>query len=44
MLNETVELRSDDDHDIKLAYSASSQARHFADGAYLEVALRYLNR
>lgn len=38
------DLTGKDDHDIKLAYSASSQARHFADGAYLEVALRYLNR
>ena len=35
---------SHDDHDIKLAFSAISQARFFQDNAYLEVAERYLER
>ncbi len=37
-------LQSDDDHDIKLAYSALSQARFYQDAAYLEAAERYLER
>ena len=35
---------SDDEHDIKLAFSACSQADFFADNAYLRVAAGYLNR
>lgn len=38
------QVRSDDDHDIKLAYSAMSQALHFQDNAYADVAARYLSR
>jgi len=37
-------VRSDDDHDIKLAYSAMSQAKHYEDPAYIEAASRYLDR
>ncbi|TNF87535.1 MAG: DUF4243 domain-containing protein, partial [Gammaproteobacteria bacterium] len=38
------ELDSDDDHDIKLTYSALCQAQHFEDDAYLAAASGYLAR
>lgn len=37
-------VKSDDDHDFKLAYSALSQSRHYHDDAYARVATRYLGR
>jgi hypothetical protein len=36
-------VKTSDDHDIKLAYSAMNQAHYFADDAYAEVAQRYLS-
>ncbi len=35
---------SDDEHDIKLAYSAQSQADYWADARYIEVARGYFSR
>lgn len=37
-------IRGEDEHDIKLAYSALSQTNHFKDHAYVEAASRYLDR
>jgi hypothetical protein len=40
----TRKVQSEDDHDIKLAFSAMSQAKHYEDRAYIEAASRYLDR
>ena len=39
-----VETERAHEHDIKIAYSAMSQTKHFKDRAYAEAASRYLDR